>query len=679
MTDDDARLGAPPVDVLNYRVWQQTFGGDPGIVGQTLILNHRPTTVIGVMPPRFNWGTWGTDCWLPTLFSRRESSDNPQESPVFGHLKPGVTFEQASAEMEVLAKRLAAVYPSSHPPGVTFSFVSLTGAGDYFEPTRTALSLLSGAVVLLMLIACLNVANLLLARATRREREFAIRSSLGARHLHLIRQLMIESVLLALSGGFLGILLVLYALPGMVAIIPPFLIPGEAVIRINAWVLLFTLGVSLASTLFFGLTPALLAVKGDLQAPLKAGGRGSGVSSRHHRLRAWLVVSEVALSLVLLSGAGLLLRSFITIQQVKLGYNPEHTFSVIAASYGEPDEKSTQIQLDFLRSMRTVPGVMAATLNTPAFTWLGSLTAIEIDGEPLAEEQRANFSRVGDRFFETVGIPILLGRGISEEDLIGRRKVAVVNQAFARRFFGTKNPLGRQVKVVAWETEEYPKQFQVKDPWFEIVGVSGDTAVTEWTSFYNVARSKPMVYVCYTVTSGKQVTLRAAGMSAGLEQSIRRAAADLSKENPVYVLSLERERQSNWFAAPRFLMTVFLTFACLGLVLVSVGVFGVLSYAVSQRTHEIGVRMALGAQAIDVRRMVMITGLRWLAIGISIGVSASIALVRILRNLIWGIESVDPLTLVVVSLLLTAVGLAACYFPARRATKVDPMVALRCE
>jgi putative ABC transport system permease protein len=684
MTDDDARPGAPPVVVLNYTVWQQTFGGDPGIVGQTLTLNHRPTTVIGVMPPRFKFftGTGGPDCWLPTLFSRGESSDNSQKSAVFGHLKPGVTFEQASAEMEVLAKRLAAVYPSSYPPGFTFSFVSLTEAGDYFEPTRTTLSLLMGAVGLLLLIACVNVANLLLAHATRREREFAIRSSLGAGHFHLIRQLMIESVLLALTGGFLGTLLVLFALPGMVAIIPPFLIPDEAVIRINGWVLLFTLGVSLASTLFFGLTPALVAVRGDLQAPLKAGGRGFGESSRHHRLRSRLVVSEIALSLVLLSGAGLMMHSFITLQQVKLGYNPEHTYTVAAGFYGEQyntPEKHIQIQLEFLRSMRAVPGVMSATLNSPAFTWLGSLTAVQIDGEHLGEEQRVNFSRVGDRFFETVGTPILLGRGISEEDLAGRRKVAVVNQAFVRRYFGTKNPLGRQVKVVAWETEEYPKQYQVKDPWFEIVGVSADTAVTDWTSFHKVARSKPMVYVCYTVTSGVQVTLRTAGRSAGGEQSIRRAVAGLNKEAPLGIKSLDQERQLVWFGVPRLLTTVFLTFACLGLILVSVGVFGVLSYAVSQRTHEIGVRMALGAQAIDVRRMVMITGLRWLAIGIGIGVSASIALVRILRNLIWGIESADPLTLVVVSLLLTAVGLAACYFPARRATKVDPMVALRYE
>jgi putative ABC transport system permease protein len=386
--------------------------------------------------------------------------------------------------------------------------------------------------------------------------------------------------------------------------------------------------------------------------------------------------------LVLLSGAGLLMRSFITLQQVKLGYNPEHTFSVtadFAADRYDTPEKQTQIQLQLLQSIRAVPGVVAAALNTPAFTWIGSGTAVQVDGEPLAEEQRVHFYRVGDRFFETAGIPLLLGRGISEEDLVGRRKVVVINQAFARRYFGTRNPLGRQVKVVAWETDDYPKEYQVKDPWFEIVGVSADTAVTEWTSFYNVARSKPLIYACYRVTTGVEVILRTDGILQGLEQLIRRAAAGLDKVAPLYIRSLDQDRQLMWFGVPRLLTTVFLTFACLGLILVSVGVFGVLSYAVSQRTHEIGVRMALGAQATDVRRMVMMAGLRWLAVGIGIGVLVSVALAEVLRKRIWGIESADPLTLIAVSLLLTAVGLAACYFPARRATKVDPMVALRYE
>jgi putative ABC transport system permease protein len=677
MIDDDARPGAPPVVVLSYRVWQETFGGDPSIIGQTLILNHQATTVIGVMPPRFSF--FWRDCWLPAVFSRGETEVASQPSPVIGHLKAGVTFEQASAELEVLAKRLAAVYPNSHPPGTTFSFLSLTEASVFEEP-RTALSLLMGAVGLLLLISCVNVANLLLARVTAREKEISIRAALGASRSQLVRQFLIESLLLAVSGALLGCLVAWNGLEKLVAIIPTGYILDEAAIHVNASVLLFTLGVALVSTLLFGLAPALLAVRGDLQAPLKASGRGSGESSRHHHLRAWLVVVEVALSLVLLSGAGLLMRSFIALQQLKLGYNPEHTFSVGIQTpedrYNTP-EKRIQIHLEFLRVMRAVPGVMAAALDSPAYTDFGWVGAFETDGEPFAEEQRTNYSKVGDRFFETMGIPIMQGRGISEEDLLCRRKVAVVNHAFARRYFGTKNPLGRQVKLADFDSPEDPKQY----PWFEIVGVSADTVRTSRTSLDHVGRSEPIVYVCYTVSAGRvvQVLVRTGGMSASLEQSLGRAGAALDKEAPMDIWSLEEMRQRAWFSVPRFLTAIFLAFACLGLILVSVGVFGVLSYAVSQRTHEIGIRMALGAEATDVRRMVMMSGLRWLLWGIGIGVPASIALSKILQNRIWGIKSADPLTLVAVSLLLTAVGLAACYFPARRATRVDPMVALRCE
>ena len=579
ITDDDARPGAPPVVVLKYRIWQKAFGGDPGIIGQTLILNRHPTTVIGVMPPQFQFygGDGGPDCWLPAVFSKAETED-VSKTPVLGRLRPGVTLKDASAELAVLAKSLAALYPTSHPPEVTFSVTSLTEAVVTKE-FRTTLSILMGGVGLLLLIACVNVANLLLARATAREKEFAVRAALGASRGRLLRQMMIESLLLALTGSVFGSLLVWYALQGIVSIIPSWNKPDEGVIRINGWVLLFAVGMALVSTVLAGLMPALLAVRKDLQAPLKGSGRGSGESSRHHQLRAWLVVIEVALSLVLLSGAGLLMRSFIALQQVKLGYTPEHTFSISADfpedRYDTP-EKQIQIQLKFLQSLRAVPGVMAAALNTPPYTWIGGITAVQVDGEPFAEEQRVHFSRVGDRFFETAGIPILQGRDISEEDLVSRRKVAVVNHAFARRYFGTNNPLGRQVKVVAWEGKELPSQYQVKNPWFEIVGVSADTAVTDWGSFGNMARFKPVVYVCYTLNAGTQVTVRVVEMSASLEQALRRASAALDKEVTLEIWSLDEQRQTIWFSVPRFLTTMFVTFACLGVILVCVGVFGVL-------------------------------------------------------------------------------------------------------
>jgi putative ABC transport system permease protein len=690
MTEDDARPGAPPVAVLTYRTWQKTFGGDPGIVGQTLILNGQPTTVIGVMPPRFRF--FAGDCWLPAAFSRAENGANTTR--FIGRLKPGVTLEEASAEFEVLAKRLAAFYPTTHPPEITFSVKSVAEA-DVSAASRTTLGLLMGAVGLLLLIACANVANLLLARATTREKEIAIRAALGASRGRVVRHFLIESLLLALGGALLGCLVAWNVLDALVAIIPGYLgIPDEAAIRVNASVLLFTLAVALVSTLLFGLAPGLLSAWGDLQAPLKASGRGSGESSRHHRLRAWLVVSEVALSLVLLSGAGLLMRSFITLQRVKLGYNSEHIYVVEAdlgragalehAGNRSTPEKRAQFALDFLRSIRAVPGVMAAALKFPG-PLLGSGsgigTAVQIDGEPVVEELLASFLKVGDRFFETVGIRIVRGRDISEEDLVSRRKVAVVNEAFARRYFGTKNPLGRQVKVGALETWEWAGKDQLKDPWFEIVGVSGDTVASRWLESEDGPRSQADIYTCYTAGGIRfvNVTVRTGRMSMGLEQSLSRAGATLDKEIPLRIRSIDEIHQGLFYGIPRFLTTVLSTFACLGLVLVSVGVFAVLSYAVSRRTQEIGIRMALGAAATDVRWMVMVSGLRWLLIGIGIGVPVSIALARILQNRIWGIKSADPLTLIAVSVLLTIVGLAACYFPARRATKVDPMVALRCE
>ena len=681
MTEDDARPGAPPVVVLNYGAWQKTFGGDPGIVGQTLILNRQPTTVIGVMPPRFRF--FGGDCWLPAVFSRAENVANT--TPFIGRLKPGVTLEDASAEFEVLAKRLVAFYPTSHPPEIAFLLKSLTEA-TVSADSRTTLGLLMGAVGLLLLIACANVANLLLARATAREKEISIRAALGASRGRVVRHFLIESLLLALGGALLGCLLAWNVLDALVAIIPAQLSTvEEAAIRVNAWVLLFGLGVAVVSTLLFGLAPALLSAWGDLQAPLKASGRGSGESSRHHRLRAWLVVSEVALSLVLLSGAGLLMRSFITLQRVKLGYNSEHTYVVEADLESRyTPEKRAQFPLEFLRSIRAVPGVMAAALKFPGpllGSGSGMETAVQIDGEPVVEELRASFLKVGDRFFETVGIPMVRGRDISEEDLVSRRKVAVVNEAFARRYFGTKNPLGRQVKVVALETREWAGKDQLKDPWFEIVGVGGDTVASRWLESEDGPRSQADIYTCYTAGGIRfvNVTVRTGRMSMGLEQSLRRAGASLDKEIPLRIRSIDEIHQGLFYGIPRFLTTVLSTFACLGLVLVSVGVFAVLSYAVSRRTQEIGLRMALGAEATDVRWMVMVSGLRWLLIGIGIGVPVSIALARILQNRIWGIKSADPLTLVAVSLVLTVVGLAACYFPARRATKVDPMVALRCE
>ncbi len=667
---EDCKPGAPAVVVLGHKAWRSKFGGDPRIVGRTLVLNHQPTTVIGVMPPRFAFG--GAELWFPAIFSRGKSADQERTLSVIGHLKPGVTIERAQADVAVLAKRLAAVYPEAHPKGTVFAVERLDHSiTKYYQSTYF---ILLGAVGLLLLIACVNIANLLLARATGREKEFAVRAALGASRRRLVRQLLIESLLLALGGAVLGCLLAWNALDPLLAIMPDGYRASESVIRINGSVLLFTVGVALLSTLLFGLAPALLAASRDLQGPLKAAGRGSGESRGHHRLRNLLVVGEVALSLVLLSGAGLLIRSFFALQHMDLGYNPDN---VLITGVDLPQdryktlEQRNQFHMESLRRVRALPGVVSAALDFPVVL-AGFLERIEIAGKPSAENRSAWMRLSGDRFFETMGIRLLQGRTFSEEDMVGARKVAVVNRAFVSKYFGDENPLGRQIRVVDWGPST------VRQTWFEIVGVVGDTRHSDISG----PEVQPTVFFPHAAIGHwrHNLVIRTAGDPARLVNAVRQTVAGIDKELPLFgPTTLREEISSWWYTEPRFVLTMVVAFASLGLVLVSIGVYSVLSYAVSQRTQEIGIRMALGAQVTDVRRMVMMSGLRWLAVGIGIGVPASIALARILQNRIWGIKSADPLTLVVVSLLLTAVGLAACYFPARRATKVDPMVALRYE
>ncbi len=676
ITPADVKPGAPPVVVLGYRVWQRNFGGDPGIIGRTFVLNpfgspRRLTTVIGVMPARFT--PLGGEIYLPATLSEAKATDEPQLFSLLGHLKPGVSIKQASSDVAFLSKRLATVYPKDHPPEVTFGVESLADAaiGEF----RKTLYLLLGAVDLLLLIGCVNVANLLLARATGREREFAIRAALGASRGRLVRQLLIESLELASGGAALGCLLAWNGLGALVAIIPPGALPSEAVVRVNGPVLLFTLGAALLSTLLFGLAPALLAVRKDLQEPLKASGRGSGEKRGHIQLRNLLVVSDVALSLVLLTGAALLIRSFFGLHRVELGYKPDHVLSVganLPEEQYKTSEQRNQFHLEALRRMRAMPGVVSAALCNPPPSWTGYETTIEIVGKSDTEDRHASYHYSSDRLFETMGMRLLQGRSISEEDLVHSRKVAVINRTFATKYFAGERPLGQHIELKGLATGPY----SIQQPWFEVVGVVADVKDNGLEN-----PTQPTIYIPYTVghVSWAQVLVRTLGEPAGLSNSARRELAAIDKGLVLESFSPQDELNLEWFSGPRFVTAMLAAFASLGLVLVSVGVYSVLSYAVSRRTQEIGIRMALGADATDVRRMVMISGLRWLAVGIGIGVPASIALAKILQNRIWGIKSVDPLTLVAVSLLLTAVGLAACYVPARRATKVDPMVALRYE
>jgi putative ABC transport system permease protein len=521
----------------------------------------------------------------------------------------------------------------------------------------------------LLLIACVNVANLLLARASTRRHEIAIRAALGAGRARLVRQFLLESLLLAAGGSILGCMFAWSMLSTIVALIPDWTIPSEAVIQINFTVLLFTAGVAAISTLLIGLAPAVLAARRNLQTALSISGRVGGERGGRHWLRNPLVVGEVALSLVLLTGAGLLFRSFWKLEHIKLGYNPNNVlraYTALLPGHYKTVEARNRFFLEALRRVRALPGVVSATLGRPGMSYV-PIAQVEIGGQSSTGAQSVWFRLVGDQFFKTMEIPLLAGRTISEQDMTDARPVAVINRAFVNKYFAGENSLGRQVKV------KLPVWFPpIKSNGFQIVGVVGDTVHA-----HGEPSAQPQIFLPFTVvgTPEGMVLARTAGNPGSLMNPVRKVFASLDKELPVDAAPILDDLRG-WYIEPRFVMGMLTGFALLGMVLVCIGVYGVLSYSVSQRTQEIGVRMALGAQAADMRRMVLKWGLRWLAIGIGMGIPASIALDKVLRNRIWGITSIDPLTLVAVSLILVIVAFVACYIPARRASKVDPMVAL---
>jgi putative ABC transport system permease protein len=630
------------------------------------------------MPSRFT--PFGASLWLPANLSPSNATEAPERFRVIGHLKPGVPIEQANADVAVLGKRMAAIYPKDILPDMYYGAQLF---GDFYGSPKT-LYLFFGAVGLLLLIACVNVANLLFARASAREKEFAIRASLGAGRGRLVRQLLIESLLLALGGAVLGCLLAWSVLGGLAAFLQDSL-PSEAAIQINGPVLLFCLGAALLSTLLFGLVPALQAVGKDLEEPLKDSSQGAGQSRRHSNVQNLAVVSEVVLSLVLLTGASLLIRTFLTLHRIEFGFTPQN---VLVAGVELPPERyktaeqRVLFQTELLRRVRALPGVFSAAFGDQPSPF-GDGVKIEVAGKPAVDKPAARFRWAGDGYFETLRVPVLQGRGFSQQDIAHARNVAVINRAFAGTYFGRENPLGRQVKLRDMEMDH---PYLGQDPGFETVGVVGDTV----TSCYEYVQCKlETIYVPYSAGvpnpgwDFQLLHVRTVGEPTLLLNSVRHEVMAIDKELPVSVpyfgWTLQDMLTVFWYAEPRSDLTLLAAFAGLGLVLVCVGLYSVLSYAVSRRTHEIGVRMALGAEATDVRRMVMMSGLRWLAVGIGIGVAASIALAKILQNRIWWIKAADPLTLAAAALVLTAVGLAACYFPARRATKVDPLIALRYE
>jgi putative ABC transport system permease protein len=672
ITEDDAKPGAPPVFVLSYKTWLKNYSQDPAIVGRSFVLNGLPTTLVGIMPSRFT--KRGADLWRPQALDR----SNPEASQRYflfqARLKPGATLRDVETDISVIARRLAQVYPKDYPKNFTIQVETYVDqVVGHFKKT---LYTLAAAVGLLLLIACANVANMLLARASSREKEMAVRAALGASRSRLILQLLMESFLLAAGGAVLGCLLSYGGIKALVAVIPDGAIPREAVIGLNVPVLLFSLGAAGFTAILFGLAPALQTAKRDVVEPLKDSGKGSSGGFRRGKLRNTLVVIEVALSLVLLTGAGLLMRSFVALQQVDLGLNPDN---ILVARLPLPRDqyKTAASKQHFFRQLLqrlyVLPGVVAATETSTLPPYGGIQSEIEIPGKTHTEKWQSIFQLCSEGYFPTVGIRLVRGRLLSEAEVNDARRVTVVNQTLVRKFFGQEDPVGRQIKINLLETGPDA----VKTPIFEIVGVVADAknqGIQE--------PPMPEMFIPYTTTGAfeRGILVRTAKEPLPLLNAVRREIWAVDRNVAVTLTgSLQDYLKSFSYAEPRFSLILLGVFAAVGLALVAIGVYSVIAYTVSRQTHEIGIRMALGAGSADVFRMVLRMGSRLIVLGVVAGMLASFAATRVIASQLWGVSQHDPVTLAGVVAVVAIVGLAACYFPARRATRVDPMIALRYE
>ena len=671
----DYEPGAPPVFVLRHKVWVSRFQADPAVLNKTFVLNGTARTLVGIMPPRFAWGN--ADLWIPLKPARAldtAAGQFPRYWFLLGHLKPTVTVRQAEAELLVVAQRVAKLYPKDYPKHFSVQLESL--AEMVVGQFRTTLFVVLAAVGLLLLIGCANVANLLLARAAVREKELAVRAALGASRWRLVRQLLVESLLLALSGAALGAFLAWGGLKALIAVIPPRIIPAEAVIRLNGTVLLFALAVAVLTALVFGLVPALQAARRDLHEPLRDSGKGTGGGFRRGRVRDLIVVGEVAVSLALLVGAGLLMRSFVALREVDLGLSPDHV--LVARLPLPPERYQTVAQLSgfyrpLLARLKALPGVVAATETSELPPYGGIRSELEIPGLTHEEKWSTLFQLCSEDYFSVLRIRMVTGRAFTEAEVEGARKLAVVNETFVRKYLGKVNPIGQTIHLA--ELATFPDK--VVDPSFEIVGVVADAK--------NQGLQEPPLpeaWVPYTVTgSGERgILVRTVGDPLAHLDAVRKEI--WATDNNVALTmtgTLEGFIGEFSFAGPRFGFLLMSLFAGIGLLLVTIGVYSVIAYAIARQTHEIGIRMAIGAARSDVLRLVMGMGVRLVSVGVGVGLVLSLALSRAIASQLWGVSPNDPVTVASVVLLLFATGLLAAWVPARRATRVDPVVALRCE
>jgi putative ABC transport system permease protein len=663
---------AEPVVVLSHRLWLRLFEGSPSALGRTLRLNGRPYTIVGVMPPRFGW--YGNEgFWLPLSPTR---TDVPWINPIV-RLAPGVSKPVAEEQFRALTKHLALEKPATFPArGFTTTLRNYLDVTVASGEMQTSLRLLVGAVAFLLLIACANVANLQLTRGTARAREMAVRMSIGAGRWRLLRQLLTESVVLSLVGGALGVLFAFGAIRSIVALMPEFYVPNESRVAINIPVLVFSLGVSLLTGIVFGLVPALHTSKPDLTDALRAG-RSTGAGAHGSRTRNLLVVIEVALSVVLLVSAGLTVRTFYVLQTVDPGIRADRVLIVgvpLPPTKYATLEQRNRFAEDLLERVSALPGVEAATFGPPIG---GPQSRFTIVGQVRDESKRIGINLVGADHLRTFGIPLRRGRMFDASEVRRGDRVAVINEAAITLWPAGENPIGARVRLDL--LERVPARAVAdtsRPPEVTIVGVIANTRNAGLRD-----EPRPALMMPYSVIAQPQRTLavRSTGDPTLLLNPVRAQVRAMDPEQPLGRPVTLSELLGEEFIQPRFTMALFSAFAALGLALAAAGIYSVLSFHVTRRTHELGVRMALGAPRRHVLGLLLTMGGRLVVIGLAIGVAASLASTRLLRSQLFGVQPADPLAYAAVAIVLGLVAFIACYIPARRAARVDPMVALRQE
>ena len=667
-TSDDLREGARKVTILGYDIWQRAYGGDRSILSQAVTLEGEPYEVVGVMPAGFDF-PGASELWIPLALGPRDLGDNQRGAhylAAVGRLRPGVSAAQASADLDRIEQEIAQRFPDKL---TGYSVAAVPLLSSIVGPVQRPLLILFGAVVFVLLIACVNVSNLLLARATTRTGEIAVRAALGAGRRRLVRQLLAESVVLSLAGGAAGLLLGSWGVRALMAVAPADL-PRAADVRMDGTILAFSIVLSIVAGLFFGTMPAIVASRPDLAVFLKDVRRDGGSSGGRRRLRGALVTAQVALALVLLAGAGLAIRSFQRLTHVDPGFRTANvlTFRVNLPEASYPSMAAqTGVFRDYTERIREIPGVTAAgAVSFPPLARSGFGGSFTIYGRPDgADEGNAQVRSITPGYMEALSIPLKSGRRVSVEDTETAARVALVSEAAARRFWPGENPVGKRIQVHVNEGARTPR---------EIVGVVGDVRIRGME-----LDPVPVIYVPHTQYGPESMTIVVRG-SGDPVQLVPPLKAALNALGPGVAISRARmmdDLVSENVAEPRFRTLLLSIFAAVSLALAAVGLYGVMAFSVSQRRAELGLRMALGANPADVMRLVLREGMVPVAAGIVIGLAGAAMLARVMKSLLFGIDAFDPLTFGAVAAALAVVALAACYLPARRAMRVDPATSLR--